>query len=331
MLIGGFKLILPPNRYSESLMASFFHLFSLTVPLYLLVLVGYVLVRWGAWPKSVVDALSRFVFSVALPALLFRMMSDFSQMPPVDARLLIAFFGGCLIVFVIGRLVGFYLFRLDGVAQSVFALGGVFSNNVLLGLPLAKSILGNSAVPSVALVLVFNALTLWTLVTISVEWARHGSFSLAGFAKTARSVLINPIVASIVTGTLFGMLGLKLPELTVTPLAMMGQIAAPLSLIVVGMGLAEYGIRKGWQQSVAICTLKLTVQPFVVWALARALSLPAMETQVVVLLSSLAVGVNVYLMSRHFQTMEAPVATSMVLTTALSTVTTPLALSLAGV
>lgn len=315
----------------KSGMSAFSHLFSLAVPLYLLVLVGYALVRWGAWPKSVVDALSKFVFSVALPALLFRMMSDFSELPPVDARLLIAFFGGCLIVFVIGRMVGRYLFRLDGVAQSVFALGGVFSNNVLLGLPLAKSILGNSALPSVALVLVFNALTLWTLVTISVEWARHGSFSPAGFAKTARSVLINPIVASILTGTVFGMLGMKLPELIAMPLAMMGQIAAPLSLIVVGMGLAEYGIRKGWQQSVAICALKLALQPFVVWGLARALSLPTLETQVVVLLSSLAVGVNVYLMSRQFQTMEAPVATSMVLTTALSTVTTPLALTLAGV
>ena len=120
------------------------------------------------------ESLSQFVFSVALPAMLFRLMSDFSKLPPVDVRLLIAFFGGCLIVFVIGRLIAWKLFALDGVSQSVFALGGVFSNNVLLGLPLAKVALGDAAVPSVALVLVFNALILWTLVTVSVEWAQHG-------------------------------------------------------------------------------------------------------------------------------------------------------------
>jgi predicted permease len=256
------------------------------------------------------------------------MMSDFSRLPPVDARLLIAFFGSCLIVFVIGRLLALWLFRLDGVAQSVFALGGIFSNNVLLGVPLAKTTLGDAALPSVALVLVFNALTLWTLVTVSVEWARHGSFSLHGFAKTAKSVATNPIVAAIVCGSVFGLSGLRIPEIVDAPLAMMSQAAAPMSLVVLGMGLAEYGIRAGWQQSTAICALKLIVQPFVVWLLARALGLPAMETRVVVLLASLSVGVNVYLMSRQFKTMEGPVAASLVLSNVLAAITTPLALTL---
>ncbi len=311
-------------------MSSFFHYFALAVPLYILVLIGFGLVRWGGWSKSVSAALSRFVFSIALPALLFHMMSGFSKLPPVDARLLVAFFGGCLIVFFLGRLVALTLFKLDGVSQSVFALGGIFSNNVLLGIPLAKSILGDAALPAVALVLVFNALILWTLVTVSVEWARHGSFSPSGFARTARSVLTNPIVAAILAGALFGMLDQNLPAIVEAPLALMAQIAAPLSLIVVGMGLAEYGIREGWRQSVAISVLKLVAQPLVVWGLARALGLQPLETQVAVLLSSLAVGVNVYLMSRHFKTLESPVAASIVLTTALSALTTPLALSLIG-
>jgi len=311
-------------------MSSFLHHLSLAAPLYALVLIGFSIARWKYWRKSISDALSRFVFNIAVPALLFLMMSDFSKLPPVDARLLIAYFGGCVIVFVVGRIVGRFLFRLDGISQSVFALGGVFSNNVLLGVPLAKSILGDAAVPAVALILVFNALTLWSLVTVSVEWARHGSLSLAGFTKTAWSVLSNPIIAAILAGTFFGMLGLPLPGLIQTPLAMVGQIAAPLSLIVVGMGLADYGIREGWLLSLAICLLKLILLPFAVWGLASALALPVLETQVIVLLSSLAVGVNVYLMSRQFNTMEAPVASSMLLSTALSGVTTPLVLSLIG-
>src|SRR4029077_18739627 len=113
---------------------------------------------------------------------------------PVDARLLIAFFGSCFIVFGIGRVVGKLAFRLDGVGQSVFALGGVFSNNVLLGVPLARLALGPEALPSVSLVLVFNALTLWTLATVSIEWARHGSFSLSGLGSMLRGVLSNPII-----------------------------------------------------------------------------------------------------------------------------------------
>ncbi|HCK80635.1 MAG TPA: AEC family transporter [Candidatus Competibacteraceae bacterium] len=309
-------------------MNTLFQQIALAAPLFVLVFVGYGLMRFSGWPKSMSDNLTRFVFSVALPAMLFRLMSDFSKLPPVDARLLLAFFGGCLIVFAIGRLVAWKLFGLDGVAQSVFALGGVFSNNVMLGLPLAKVALGETAVPSVALVLVFNALILWTLVTVSVEWARHGSFSARGFAQTTRAVLTNPIVAAILSGALFSLIGLPLPGLIDAPLAMIGQAATPLALVALGMGLAEYGVRDGWRISLAISAIKLLVQPLVVWLLARALGLPAMEAQVVVLLASIAVGANVYLMSRQFQSLEGPVASSLLLSTGLAALTTPLVLTL---
>ena len=60
---------------------------------------------------------------------------------------------------------------------------------------------------------------------------------------------------------------------------------APTSLIASGAGLAEYGVRNGWRLSAAICMMKIAVQPLVVWGLARAIGLPHLETQVVVLLA----------------------------------------------
>ncbi|MDU6410353.1 MAG: AEC family transporter [Yersiniaceae bacterium] len=312
-------------------MLSLWHQILLSVPLFVLIVLGYGLVRWGKWPASITDGMTRLVFSVALPAMLFRMMCDFTKRPAVDARLLIAFFGSCLIVFVLGRVLAKHLFRLDGISGSVFALGGIFSNNVMLGLPIATVMLGEAAVPSVALVLVFNGLILWTLVTISIEWARNGSPTLAGFAKTARSVLTNPLIIGIISGTLFSLTRLPLPRFIDQPVSMLGQSAAPLSLVVLGMGLAEYRVRDGWKLSSAICVMKLLVQPLVVWLLAVALHLPAMETRVVVLLGSMAVGVNVYLMSRQFNVLAGPAAASLVMSTALSGITTPLILTMLGV
>lgn len=112
---------------------------------------------------------------------------------------------------------------------------------------------------------------------------------------------------------------------------MLGQVAAPLSLVVLGMGLAEYRISEGWQLSSGICFLKLIVQPMVVWLLAWSMDLPPMETRVVVLLGSMAVGVNVYLMSRQFNVLTGPAATSLVMSTALAAITTPLILTIMGV
>jgi len=311
-------------------MATLLHHLSLSLPLFVLVLLGYGLMAWAGWPPAVSEGLSRFVFGCALPALLFRLLSDFSHLPPVDARLLLAFFGGCLVVFAVGRVVGLLAFQLDGVAQSVFALGGVFSNNLLLGVPIARAALGERALPSVALVLVFNALILWTLVTVSVEWARHGRLSAAGFLATARSVVTNPVVAGILAGTAFGFSGLALPAFLDHPLGLLAEAASPLALVSLGMGLAEFGVRVGWRESLAICALKLVVLPLTVWALAWLLGLPPLETQVVVLLSALATGINVYLMSRRFAVMESAVAGSLLLSTALSALSVPAALALLG-
>lgn len=295
----------------------------LCMPLFILIALGWLLVRWRKWPASVSEALNRFVFKVALPAMLFRLMSDFSKSPPVDARLLVAFFGGCLIVFVIGRLVAAKLFKLDGVAGSVFALGGIFSNNVMIGLPIATVILGKEAIPSVALVLVFNGLILWTLVTVSIEWFRHGALNVKGFGKTAGNVLKNPLIIAILSGTAFSLTGLSLPGVVAQPVAMLGQIGVPLALIALGMSLAAYQIKEGLKESYAICLIKLIILPLVIWALTWVIGLPPLESKVVVLLGSMSVGINVYLMSQQFNALTGPAATSLLLSTLFSSVTTP--------
>ena len=311
-------------------MQSFPHLLALTAPLFLLVLLGFGLMRWLCWPPVVSDALTRFVFSVAVPALLFRMMSGFSRLPPVDARLLIAYFGGCIIVFTAGRLIAYGLFRMDGAAQSVVAVGGVFSNTVLLGVPLAQVLLGESAMPTISLVVIFNALILWTLVTASVEWARQSELSGSALVKTAMDVVTNPIVGSILIGTTWGYTGFALPAIVDRTLELVALAAAPLSLIVLGMGLAEFHVRDGWRASVAVAVLKLVALPIVVLGLARVLALPPLETQSVVMLAALPIGANVYLMAKQFATQEGTIAASLVISTALAAVTTPLLIALAA-
>jgi hypothetical protein len=306
---------------------SFLDLLGLTAPLFLLVFVGYALSRWGHWSKVVSDALTRFVFAVAVPAFLFRLMSDFSRLPAVDARLLIAYFGGGMLTFLVARVVGARVFRMDGAQQSIFGVGTIFSNLVLMGIPLAKVTLGDASLPSVSLVVVFNSLLLWTLVTVSIEWARNRDLSLAGIAKTARDVITNPVVAGILLGTGFGFTGVPLPRMLSETLGLMSQAAVPLSLIVLGMGLAEYGVSEGWRESVALAALKLAGFPLIVYGIARLIGLPLLETRSVVMLASLPVGANVYLMARQFGALEGPVASSMVITVAVAAVSTPLLLT----
>lgn len=304
------------------------HNIVLTIPLFLLIVLGFGLVRLFRWPESATDILSKFVFNVLVTALLFRTMAGFSSLPPVDPALLIAYFGGCFIVFAIGRLVSWKVFRLDGVSQAIFGIGGVFANTVFLGIPLAKMMLGEAAIPAVSLVITMNALILWTLVTVSSEWALNGSLTPKGFVKTLRSVIANPIIVSLMAGLCFDATGLRLPTVIDAPIGMLAQAAAPMSLVVLGMGMAKFGIGAGWRQGLSIAGLKLVLHPLAVFLLARWLHLPSLETQAIVMLSSVAVGINVYLMANQFGKLEGTVASGIVLSTFLASITTPIAISL---
>jgi predicted permease len=301
---------------------------ALTVPLFALIALGYALVRWFGWRGAPADALSRFVFSVAIPALLFRLMAALPTLAGVDARLLGAYFGGSLVVYALGVVLARVAFARDGVSASIFGMGGVYANTVLLGIPLARVTLGERALPAVSLVIVFNSLILWTLATASVEWVRHRRSSLPGFAQTLKSVLANPIVASIIAGAIVGQLGLGLPALVDRPLELLGDAAVPLSLVALGMSLGEFGFAHGLRESVAMTLVKLLVQPALVYGLAVALGLPSLETAAITLLAAMPVGANVYLMAKSFGALEAPAASSIVLSTTLAAVSAPLVIAL---
>src|SRR5437763_13781495 len=59
--------------------------------------------------------------------------------------------------------------------------------------------------------MVFNSLLLWTLATVSVEWARHRELSWRGYLQAAKIVLANPVVACLLLGPRWGPSGFPPP------------------------------------------------------------------------------------------------------------------------
>lgn len=302
--------------------------FLLTAPLYLFVLAGFGAAKFLPLGQRFQALFAKVIFTVLLPLLLFGLLSDSSKFGHPSWGVLGAYFGGCLVVFLIGLVTARYGLRLSGAEGAVFGVGSVFSNNVMLGLPLAQLTLGAPALPTVALVLVFNSLILWTLVTIAVETARHGRPNLRGLARTFRGVLVNPIIVGIILGTFWALTGWPLPDKVRVPLGWVSQLAGPLALVSLGMSLASYGGVREAKVTGALTAMKLLAHPLVVGILAWALGLSAIEVQALVLLASLAIGVNVYLMANQFGVLEKAVSQALLVSTFVSTVTTPLLLSL---
>lgn len=302
--------------------------FAKSVPLFCLIGLGYSLVCWFGFGKTESNAVVKFAFNVSLTAMLFRLLSQqFLNETQTDLRLLIAFFGACLALLVVSRFFAMKVLKIDPVGASVFGTGCVFCNNGLLGLPLAVAMLGEIYLPSIACVITFNALILWTAVSILVQQGNQ-RLSLRTFVQSLVSVFKNPLIISIFAGVLWNFTRIKFPFWFDEPLRLVAQSATPLSLIAVGMGLAEYGISKGFGAGIVLSVIKLSIHPAAVFLLASLIGLGPIEKTAIVFLAALPCGVNVYLMSRTFHVAEAEIADAMLISTLLAAVTMPFVVTL---
>ena len=280
---------------------------------------------------SVGTGLSKYAFVIALPMLLFNVMSNITHLPPPNWFIAIAFFGSCFIVFIIGRVVGDRFLKLNGEGQTIFGMAGVFSNNVQLGIPIAISLLGQEALPSIAVIFSLNGFLMWTLATIAIEISRNKSPSIRKtIIKGTWSTLKNPIVVGILAGTLWGFTGLTLPTPVQTAANLLGNSASTVALFAVGIGLAKYKLSTNLGFSLWITLLKLGVQPLIVLVLCQLIGLGPLETKATCLMACLPVGVNVYIMSQEFNVLQGATANALLITTTLACLTVPLTLAVFG-
>lgn len=310
----------------------FYHHLTLCAPLFLLVFLGWAVVKIGLFDKAVSSGLSKLVFKLLMPVMLFKLMSHLSEMPPVDFRVLFAFFGSCIVVFCIGRFIGRRFFHQDSTGQVITGMGGIFANNVQLGVPIVQVSLGAVAIPTISVLIIFNVLLLWTSATACVEFGRTGGkIDFGKFLKALINIFKNPIVLGILTGSAWGLTGWQLPGVVETTLTHVSTATAPMALMTVGMGLAQHSFTAGLPKGLTISAVKLVIQPLLVYALCRLIGISEMQTNAATLMACLPVAINLYIMAGEFGAEEGTASNAIFVSTFISAVTVPVTLTLLGV
>ena len=219
---------------------------SLT-PVFLLIALGYLAGRRDWIRASAVKDLSNLVFLLLIPALLFRTMSGV-HVETLDLRPLAAYFPAALLLLAV-------LIALRGFnrASVVMALGGVFSNMVMIGIPLVELAYGKDALVTLLTLVSVHALILLTVGSVVLELvvageARAGGERAPHVMETAwtafKGALIHPIPLPILSGLLFAQTGLALPAMVDKPLQLLGTAFGPIALVLVGVTLARTAA--GW-------------------------------------------------------------------------------------
>ena len=249
-------------------MQLFFYHLELCAPLFSLVFIGWGLAQIHFIPEAAQKALGSVTFKLLMPALLFKMLSHLSEMPPADWRVLIPFFGSCLFLFFFARGVYARLFRCGAAGTTVLAMAGIFGNNVQLGVPIVEVSLGPAAMSTISLLIVFNVLLLWTLAIASVEFGRaDGKPDLERILKSLFKVVKNPVVLGILCGTVWGLTGWQLPKVVDQTVGLVAASTTPMCLLAVGMGLARHSFFASLPKGSVVTFVKIAVQPFFVWVL----------------------------------------------------------------
>lgn len=293
-------------------------------PVFVLIGLGWLSARM-AWLKlaSIAD-LSKVVFYLFMPALLFRTMAN-AHLEQLDLAPIAAYFSATLMVFA-----AVLWWRGASVASATWALGAVFSNTVMIGIPLVSLAFGPNGLVTLLTVVAVHAMVLLTVGTIAAELSlqaanpSQNTSLLRAVLKAARQAVVHPVPIPIFCGLLFAQTGWVLPEVVDQPMRLLASAFGPVALIMLGATTFYQGGKSQMVQVIPMLAIKLLLLPLAVGLSAWAYGLAPMALAVLVMCAALPAGANVFIFSQRYGQSQDLVATGVTLGTAVCMLTLPM-------
>ena len=199
------------------------------LPIFIVIAFGYAATRAGAFTLEGLTALGRFVISIALPALIFKALSEKRLDEVFIPAYLFGYAAATFLCFMIGLVIS-RLFGQDLRGAAVTAVGQTFSNSAFVGYPLLLGVIGGNAGIYFSLnTLVENVL----LVPMFLAIAESHTSGQGSFMQRLGRILLNmlrkPLIAALILGMIFSAID--------KAISLLAGAAAPVAIFVIGCGL----------------------------------------------------------------------------------------------
>lgn len=263
-----------------------------------IVLVGYLCARLGAFGPATADALNKVAFYVATPAILFRILSH------ADLRVLLSDY---MVVAVVSALVSAVLylvvaliwFRRPPGETAIGTAAAMFLNSNNMGVPVAAFVIDDPQ--AIAAVLVLQPIA-FTPVLLAVLDATSGRPLSVGRVLT--QPLRNPVIVAAAAGVLISVLGIRLPPVVEVPIGLIADAAIPVVLLAFGVSLVGRRVLEAGRDRgpiVAATLIKSIVMPVAAWIVAGpVLQLDAAVVFATVVVAALPTGQVIYTYASRF-------------------------------
>ncbi|MGR3466245.1 MAG: AEC family transporter [Shimia sp.] len=293
-------------------------LLSVILPVFLVIGAGYGATRMGWFRDDYVDALMHFTQTFAIPALLFLAISSLDLSAGLDPALLGAYYAGAASAFVALMLAARALGR---PWEDAVAIGfiGLFSNLVLLGLPISERAFGTPALQFNYAIIAVNAPICYGIGITVMEVVRaRGTPARALPRKVLSAMFHNALVIGIALGFAVNLSGLALPAWFTDGAELLAAGALPAALFGLGGVLVRYKPEGDLRLVGLLCAVTLILTPALVYTLGRAFGLSGQPLATAVICAAMAPGVNTYVFANMYEVARRVAATTVLATTGLS-------------
>ncbi|MEM6482881.1 MAG: AEC family transporter [Pseudomonadota bacterium] len=297
-------------------------LLDVILPVFLVIGFGYLAVWLGWFTQAGVDGLMKFTQHFAIPCLLFLAIARLDLDQSFDWRLFLSFYAGALAGFLLGLFGARYVFGRAWEDAVVIGFCCLFSNSVLLGLPLTERAYGADALEANFAIIAFHSPFAYGIGITAMEFVRARGQARAGIVpRVLKAMFSNSLILGIVAGFAVNLSGLPLPGVLNDGLELMVRAALPAALFGLGGVLVSYRPEGDLRIVLYICLIVLVVHPAITRGLGLALSLPVDATRSAVLTAAMAPGINSYIFASLYGRAMRVAATTVLVATALSILT----------
>jgi len=259
-----------------------------------------------------------FTQSFAIPCLLFAAISRLDLGQEFDWRLLVSFYTGAVVSFGLGFAGARLFFKRDWEDCVAIGFVALFSNTVLLGLPISERAYGPDALAANYAIIALHSPICYAIGITTMELMRNRGGRLRDTgARVLRAMFHNALVIAIALGFAVNLSGLPVPEVMEDALDMMVRAALPAALFSLGGVLYRYRPEGDLRTIAYVVALSLVVHPAITYGLAKAFGLSTEALRSAVVTAAMAPGVNVYVFANMYGRAKRVAASSALIGTGL--------------
>lgn len=297
-------------------------LFSLnaTVPIFLIMVVGYVLRRVKVVDEPFVKTLNSFNYKVTLPVLLFRDIAESDFYSVWDTKYVCFCFLVTLIsISAIWILAG--LLYKDRAHLGEFIQASYRSSAAVLGVAFIQNIYGTSGMAPLMIIGTVPLYNVAAVLVLSFTGPAAQGISVNTLKKSLRDIARNPIILGILLGMAASLCRIPFQVMVTKTLGNISVLATPLALIGLGAGFEGRKALKQLRPTVAATLLKLVILPAIFLPLAVRLGFRKEMLVALLVMMGAPTTVSCYIMAKNMGHEGVLTSSVVMATTFLSSVT----------